>query len=58
MSITSQKSDLWLAYMSAEPHRADYYLNKYLESLSKDDLQKLLEGFEASHGTFQNLDPR
>jgi hypothetical protein len=50
MTIEEKQKEAWLLYMSADKYKAEYYLFKYLELLPKEDLAKLLQGFDSTHG--------
>jgi len=44
-----EDQDAWLEYMSSDPHKAEYYLLKYLQSLPQKDLEKLMKEFRFFH---------
>jgi hypothetical protein len=50
MTIEERQKEAWLVYMSANQYKAEYYLFKYLKLLPKEDLAKLMQGFESTHG--------
>jgi hypothetical protein len=50
MTIEERQKEAWLAYMSADKYKAEYYLFKYLKLLTKEDLAELMQGFESTHG--------
>jgi len=41
--------EAWLDYTSADKYQAEYFLMKYLKTLSKEQLAELLENFGREH---------
>ena len=41
--------EAWLAYTSASQYQAEYFLIKYLETLSQEELAELSENFCREH---------
>ena len=44
-----EDQDAWLEYISSDPHKAEFYLLKYLQSLPQKDLEKLMKEFRFFH---------
>jgi len=49
MIVNDKITDAWLEYTSANQFKAEYFLMKYLELLSKEQLKELLENFHREH---------
>lgn len=49
MIVNDKITDAWLEYTSADQFQAEYFLMKYLELLSKEQLKELLENFHREH---------
>lgn len=41
--------EAWLDYTSTDPYQAEYFLMKYLKTLSQEQLAELLENFGREH---------
>jgi ABC-type transporter MlaC component len=47
--METKVQEAWLDYISANKYKAEYYLIKYLKTLSKEQLADLLENFGREH---------